>query len=83
MFRKGIHKAIIRHTKKPHTNIDCMLEYHNRGYIFFYSNDPAFCGDHSEAFKNNSYGYRYCYWPDPDFIIDLVYQDTTYFIGEL
>lgn len=81
MFRKGVHKARIKHTNWSPW-IDCMVEYVSDCRIYLYTNILAFAGTHSGNFKKNSYGYRYCFHSSAKYLENVIYTDHN-LIGEL
>lgn len=83
MFRKGIHRAKIRHRRFPDIKFECMLEYIDCSSIYIYSNNIRFIGTSSAAFKRNDYGFKYCFHSSDDYIFDVKYIDGSITIGEL
>lgn len=81
MFRKGVHKARVKH-KEYRPWIDCMVEYVSDCRIYLYTNLTAFAGTRSDNFNMNSYGYLYCFHTSTSWLEDVIYLDHNY-IGEL
>ena len=81
MYRKGIHKARVKHTDYQPW-IDCMVEYVSDCRIYLYTNLTAFNSTHSDSFKKSSYGYTYCFHTSTSWLENVIYLDHN-FIGEL
>ena len=81
MFRKGVHKARVKH-KQYQPWIDCMVEYVSDHRVYLYTNITAFEGTKSYNFKKNSYGYMFCFHTSISWLEDVIYLDHN-LIGEL
>lgn len=81
MFRKGIHRARIKH-RSYSAWLDGIVEYISDCQIYLYTNSTAFNGTESDNFRKNSCGYKFCFHTSISWLEDVIYLDHNY-IGEL